>query len=75
MLMISEAIARCALQRKESRGAHARLDYPHPDPSFGMVNSVAVRDGEEVRVSQSPLPRMPDELRSLIESEPVAAKA
>ncbi len=75
MLMISEAIARCALQRRESRGAHARLDYPNMEPSFGTVNSVATRDGEGVRVSQTLLPRMPDELRSLFESEPVAAKA
>ena len=75
MLLISEAIARCALQRKESRGAHARLDYPSLDAAFGNVNSVAVREGDEVRVSQSPLLPIPDELRALIEAEPVGAKA
>jgi len=75
MLLVSEAIARCALQRKESRGAHARIDYPNLEPSFGRVNSVAVRDGDEVRVSQAPLPEMPDELRALVDAEPVAAKA
>ncbi|HYQ95880.1 MAG TPA: FAD-binding protein, partial [Candidatus Eisenbacteria bacterium] len=74
MLRISEAVARCALQRKESRGAHARLDYPNLDPEFGKVNSVVTQDGEELRVSQSPLPRMPDELRSLFEPEPAGAK-
>ncbi len=73
MLVVSEAIARCALQRKESRGAHARLDYPNLDPELGRVNSVAVRDGDEVRISQSPLPDMPDELRALVDAEPVAA--
>ena len=75
MLLVSEAIARCALQRKESRGAHARLDYPNLDPALGRVNSVAVREGDEVRVSQSPLPEMPEELRALVDAEPVAAKA
>jgi len=75
MLLVSEAIARCALQRKESRGAHARLDYPNPDPALGRVNSVAVREGDEVRVSQAPLPEMPDELRALVDAEPVTAKA
>jgi len=75
MLIVSEAIARCALQRKESRGAHARLDYPNLDPALGRVNSVAVREGDEVRVSQAPLAEMPDELRALVDAEPVAAKA
>jgi succinate dehydrogenase / fumarate reductase flavoprotein subunit len=75
MLLVSEAIARCALQRKESRGAHARLDYPNLDPALGRVNSVAVREGDEVRVSQAPLPEMPDDLRALVDAEPVAAKA
>jgi succinate dehydrogenase / fumarate reductase flavoprotein subunit len=75
MLVISEAVARCALQRKESRGAHARLDYPNADPAFGTVNSVVTLDGEEARVSQSPLPKMPDELRSLFEPEPAGVKS
>jgi succinate dehydrogenase / fumarate reductase flavoprotein subunit len=75
LLVISEAVARCALQRKESRGAHARLDYPNPDPAFGTVNSVTTLAGEEVRVAQSPLPTMPDELRSLFETEPAAVKS
>jgi succinate dehydrogenase / fumarate reductase flavoprotein subunit len=74
MLLISEAIARCALQRKESRGAHARIDYPDPVAELGRVNSVTKWDGGEVRVSQSPLPQMPDELRALFEAEPVPAK-
>jgi len=75
MLTISEAIARCALQRRESRGAHARLDYPSPTPDLGKVNSVSTLDGETVRVSQSPLPRMPDELRELFEAEPAGVKS
>ena len=30
LLTVSEAIARSALLRKESRGAHSRLDFPAP---------------------------------------------
>jgi len=75
MLLISESVARCALQRQESRGAHARLDYPNLDPQFGTVNSVVTLDGDAVRVGQSPLPQMPDELRSLFEPEPAGVKS
>ncbi|MBI4364739.1 MAG: fumarate reductase/succinate dehydrogenase flavoprotein subunit [Candidatus Latescibacteria bacterium] len=74
MLIVSEAVARCALQRKESRGAHARLDHPGLDPELGKVNSVATRDEDGVRVSQSPLPQMPAELRALFEAEPAGAR-
>jgi succinate dehydrogenase / fumarate reductase flavoprotein subunit len=75
LLAISEAVARCALQRKESRGAHARIDYPNLDPALGTVNTVTTMEGDEVRVSQSPLPPMPDELRSLFEPEPAGVKS
>jgi succinate dehydrogenase / fumarate reductase flavoprotein subunit len=75
MLLISEAVAACALQRKESRGAHARLDYPNTMPEFGKVNSVVTQDGEGLVISQSPLLPMPDELRSLFEPEPAGVKS
>ena len=66
MLVCSEAVARSALQRTESRGAHARLDYPDLGAEWGTRNSVAVRDGDAMHVSTSPLPEMPAELRQLI---------
>jgi len=73
MLIVSEVVARCALLRKESRGAHARIDYPNLDPTFGVVNSSSTLAGEEVRVTQTPLPAMPEELRALCAAEPVAS--
>jgi succinate dehydrogenase / fumarate reductase flavoprotein subunit len=66
LLAISEAVARSARQRTESRGAHARIDYPQADSTWGSQNSVVVRDGEEMAVRTAPLPPMPDELRSLV---------
>ena len=66
MITYSEAITKCALQRKESRGAHSRLDFPKTDPECGKWNSV-VRKGEngEMVIEKIPLKEMPDELKKL----------
>jgi succinate dehydrogenase / fumarate reductase flavoprotein subunit len=66
MLICSEAVARSALQRTESRGAHARLDHPDLDAKWGDRNSTVALDGDQMRVTAQPLPPMPDELRQLI---------
>ncbi|MGH2357885.1 MAG: FAD-binding protein, partial [Candidatus Limnocylindria bacterium] len=73
MLICSEAVARSALQREESRGAHARLDFPALDAGWGGRNSVAVLDGERMRVTASPLAELPDELRGLVAAGAAAA--
>jgi succinate dehydrogenase / fumarate reductase flavoprotein subunit len=67
LLVVSEAVARSALVREESRGAHSRLDFPGLDGRLGRLNTVVARDGDAVRVSQAPLPEMPAELRALVE--------
>jgi succinate dehydrogenase / fumarate reductase flavoprotein subunit len=70
LLVVSEAIARSALQRTESRGAHSRLDHPATDDArWGGVNSVVARgpDGA-MAVTTSQLPALPDELKALLGS-------
>jgi succinate dehydrogenase / fumarate reductase flavoprotein subunit len=66
LLVISEAVAWSALVREESRGAHSRLDHPGLDERLGKLNTVVSRDGDEVRVGQSPIPPIPEELRRLL---------
>ena len=74
MLTVSEAIARSAQLRKESRGGHARLDFPKTEPEFGTKNTVVKKDGEAMAVGQSPLPEMPAELRAIVDAELEAVK-
>jgi len=68
LLIISEAIARCALDRKESRGGHFRDDYPDKDPAFATFNNV-VRRGDDgaMSVTHEPIPPLPAELAAIIE--------
>jgi succinate dehydrogenase / fumarate reductase flavoprotein subunit len=69
MLVVSEAIARAAALRKESRGAHSRIDFPKTDGALGKVNFCVRRRGEEMEVVATPLPEMPAELRALFEEK------
>ena len=69
MLLVSEAIARCALQREESRGGHTREDFPKMDPTWRQVNSITTWDGAAMSVVKQPLPAIPAELAELFDKE------
>src|SRR6266403_286222 len=68
LIIVSEAVARSALERKESRGAHFRDDLPGPDPAFARLNGVAKKGpGGEMRIERRPIPEIPAELKQIIE--------
>jgi len=68
LLTVSEAITRAALERKESRGAQFREDYPHRDERFARVNTMISKapDGS-MQIRLEPLPEIPEYLKRVIE--------
>src|SRR5881296_2068441 len=56
MLDVAETMVHCAMERRESRGAHQRTDYPHRNDEKFLVHSLAYcgPDGRP-RVEYSPV--------------------
>ncbi len=68
LLTVSEAITRAALERKESRGAQFRDDYPDKNDQFSKVDTIVSKAADgSMQVRLEPLPEMPDYLKQVIE--------
>ena len=68
LLMVAEAVARSAILRRESRGAHFREDYLQKDAQQGKVNTIIRRGrGGEMQVNQEALTTIRDDLQQIIE--------
>jgi len=68
LIVVSEMVTLAALDRKESRGAQFRDDYPEKSEEYGKFNIVLRKgDSGEVLLRREPIPPMPDELKQIIQ--------
>lgn len=72
MLIVSECVARAALERTESRGGHTRDDYPAMDPVWRKVNLICSASGDGADVVHQPLPAMRTDLLALFDRAELA---
>ena len=68
LLTVSEIVTRAALERRESRGAHFRDDFPGKDNEYAKFNLVAqkAQDGS-VQLTRVPITPLRADLKQIIE--------
>jgi succinate dehydrogenase / fumarate reductase flavoprotein subunit len=69
MLTIAEAVTRSALERRESRGAHSRIDYAGLDDAWGKMHNIVVKKADTMTLFEAPVVEMPDDLKQLLVEE------
>jgi succinate dehydrogenase / fumarate reductase flavoprotein subunit len=73
MMLVSEAVAKAALERQESRGGHTRDDYPQMSAEWRKVNLVCSLAGDpsspHVELTRQPMAPMREDLLALFETD------
>jgi succinate dehydrogenase / fumarate reductase, flavoprotein subunit len=68
LLTVSESVTRAALERRESRGAQFREDYPQKSEEYGKFNIVLRKSGDgQMQVVRQPVRELPAELKQVVE--------
>jgi succinate dehydrogenase / fumarate reductase, flavoprotein subunit len=65
-LVAAEATLRCALERRESRGAQQRSDYPEMNSSLLVNFCIRLNENGEQEVSQVPVQPTPEDLQAWV---------
>jgi succinate dehydrogenase / fumarate reductase flavoprotein subunit len=70
MIVVSKAVAKCALERRESRGGHTRVDFPEYDEQLSNLNAL-IQKGADGKMAYRTEAKsvMPEELKKLFEEE------
>ena len=69
MLIVSECVAKAALEREESRGGHTRDDFPTMSSKWRQVNLICtlMEDGSGIDLKHQPIPTIRPDLLALFE--------
>ena len=67
LVVVSEAVARCAIERKESRGAQFRDDFPEKSKEYGGLNMIISKGADGgMQLRREPTRPLPDELAAIV---------
>jgi succinate dehydrogenase / fumarate reductase, flavoprotein subunit len=69
LLTVAEIVTRTALERKESRGAQFREDYPNKSDEWGKYNLRVQESDGQVCIQQVPVIPMNAEMKQIVEEQ------
>jgi succinate dehydrogenase / fumarate reductase flavoprotein subunit len=69
MLLVSECIAKAALERQESRGGHTRDDHPQMSAEWRKVNLICRQSGDKIELVRQDAVPMREDLIGLFEND------